>query len=285
MKKIHRHRIAGVLMGIAVATPAVVGAQAGSVAAAGLELLVGQWEARDARTVARLSYSWEIPGRMLVEHRRITGDDGALVAEYAGAHMLNPETGEWRFHLATGGGELHIGKTEWRGGLLWFDARVLGGDKGGHASVVDPRSDTLLSYSRYSEVPADSSLLRTTPLVYSRLPRVTAVGERFIVLLKLRHDLWARYAETGVWPNDTAANALLRGHVSYWATQFKDGKVTLTGGMGGEYWDNVAEIILRVADREEAERIVNGDPAIRGHVFKAQIRPFTVHMLLREEVP
>jgi hypothetical protein len=55
--------------------------------------------------------------------------------------------------------------------------------------------------------------------------------------------------------------------------------------MGGDYWDNVAEIILRVGGREEAERIVNGDPAIRGHVFKAQIRPFTVHMLLREEFP
>jgi hypothetical protein len=280
-----RHGVFLIPIAIAMLIPAIVSSQDGNLPPDGLDRLVGLWESNHAGVVTQLSYSWKIPGRLLEEHRRVTGVDGELTEEYLGAHMLDPETGTWRFHSATDRGELHVGETKWKAGLLWYQVRVLGGSIQSYASVVDPRRDTLLYYARYSVGPADSSLLASTPLVFSKRPRVTAVGEQFIVLLKLRHDLWARYAETGVWPNDTAANALLRQHVSYWGRQFQEGKVTLTGGMGGDYWDNVAEIILRVGGREEAERIVNGDPAIRGHVFKAQIRPFTVHMLLREVFP
>ncbi len=50
-------------------------------------------------------------------------------------------------------------------------------------------------------------------------------------------------------------NEALRGHSAYWRRQTAQGNVVLTGAMGGDYWDNVALIILNVAAREEAEAL------------------------------
>ncbi|MGZ4777987.1 MAG: hypothetical protein ACXV5L_02230, partial [Thermoanaerobaculia bacterium] len=53
-----------------------------------------------------------------------------------------------------------------------------------------------------------------------------AAGRRdgFIVLLRLRYDLFARWKATGKWPDDAAANAALGGHVRYWDEQVRAGK-------------------------------------------------------------
>lgn len=96
----------------------------------------------------------------------------------------------------------------------------------------------------------------------------------FIVLLRLRYDLFARWKATGKWPDDQAANAALDGHVKYWDEQVRIGNALLAGGMKGDYWDNVAMIIIDAPNEEAAKAIVNGDPAVKAYVFQAQVRPF-----------
>jgi len=50
----------------------------------------------------------------------------------------------------------------------------------------------------------------------------------------------------------------------------------MAGGMRGEYWDNVAMIIFRAQSESEAKQLVQQDPAVRAHVFQAQVRGFDV---------
>jgi uncharacterized protein YciI len=101
----------------------------------------------------------------------------------------------------------------------------------------------------------------------------------YVVLLRLRWDLYARWKESGQWPADSAANAALAGHVAFWAKQRGEGGAILAGGMKGEYWDNVALIIFRAASEAEANALVQQDPAVRAHVFQAQVRGFDVHWI------
>lgn len=98
----------------------------------------------------------------------------------------------------------------------------------------------------------------------------------FVVLLRLRYDLYGKWKDTGKWPDDKEANQALSGHGSYWNEQLKKGKVILTGGMDGEYWDNVALIIFEAGSEKEAKEIVANDPAVKAYVFQAQVRPFNV---------
>lgn len=98
----------------------------------------------------------------------------------------------------------------------------------------------------------------------------------FVVLLRLRYDLYGKWKDTGKWPNDKEANQALSGHGAYWNEQLKKGKVILTGGMDGEYWDNVALIIFEAGSEKEAKEIVANDPAVKAYVFQAQVRPFNV---------
>ena len=46
----------------------------------------------------------------------------------------------------------------------------------------------------------------------------------FVVLLRLRHDLFLKWKETGKWPDDKEANAALAAHGEYWSNQLKDGR-------------------------------------------------------------
>lgn len=103
-----------------------------------------------------------------------------------------------------------------------------------------------------------------------------AAEPAYVVLLRLRWDLYARWRETGQWPNDTAANAALDAHGRYWDEQRRAGRAILAGGMKGDYWDNAALIIFRAASPEEADSIVRQDPAVRAHVFQSQVRGFDV---------
>jgi hypothetical protein len=41
----------------------------------------------------------------------------------------------------------------------------------------------------------------------------------FIVLLRLRYDLFGKWKDTGKWADDAAANEALSGHVRYWTDQ------------------------------------------------------------------
>jgi uncharacterized protein YciI len=103
--------------------------------------------------------------------------------------------------------------------------------------------------------------------------------EAFVVLLRLRHDLFLRWKETGQWPDDKAANEALAGHGRYWETQLKAGRAVLAGGMKGDFWDNVALIIFEAGSEAEAQEIVKNDPAVKAYVFQAQVRPFDVHFI------
>ncbi len=100
--------------------------------------------------------------------------------------------------------------------------------------------------------------------------------EAYVVLLRLRQDLFLKWKDTGKWPDDKEANAALGGHSKYWAEQLKSGKALLAGGMKGDYWDNVAMIIFEAGSEAEAQQIVKGDPAVKAYVFQAQVRPFDV---------
>jgi uncharacterized protein YciI len=101
----------------------------------------------------------------------------------------------------------------------------------------------------------------------------------WIMLIRLRYDLYGRWKATGKWPDDPEANKALDAHSAYWADQLKRGRAVLAGGMDGDYWDNVAVIIFEAASREEAEAIVSADPAVRAYVFQAQVRPFNINFL------
>lgn len=101
----------------------------------------------------------------------------------------------------------------------------------------------------------------------------------WIVLLRLRYDLYARWKAEGKWPDDKAANAALEAHSQYWKQKQMEGSVILAGGMDGDYWDNSAQIIFRAPDKAAADAIVAADPAVKAYAFQAQIRPFTISIL------
>ncbi len=101
----------------------------------------------------------------------------------------------------------------------------------------------------------------------------------YVVLLRLRYDLFAKWKATGKWPDDPEANRALDGHVAFWKGQRESGKALLAGGMKGDYWDNVALIIFEASSLSEAEALVAADPAVKAYVFQAQVRPFDVSFI------
>ena len=114
------------------------------------------------------------------------------------------------------------------------------------------------------------------PIYRSALPHQL---HAWIVLIRLRYDLYARWKATGVWPDDATANNALDGHSAYWREQLKQGRAVMAGGMNGDYWDNAAVIVFEAPTLKEAEAIVAADPAVRAYVFQAQVRPFDVLFL------
>lgn len=101
----------------------------------------------------------------------------------------------------------------------------------------------------------------------------------YVMLIRLRYDLYGKWKATGKWPDDPAANQALTEHSQYWHEQLKQGRAVLGGGMDGDYWDNVALIIFEAKSKEEADSIVANDPAVKAYVFQAQVRPFDIHFL------
>ena len=103
--------------------------------------------------------------------------------------------------------------------------------------------------------------------------------EAYVVLLRLRHDLYLRWKESGKWPDDKEANAALAAHGEYWKKQLGEGRAVLAGGMKGDYWDNVALIVFEAESEEQAQKIAKADPAVKAYVFQAQVRPFDVSFI------
>lgn len=101
----------------------------------------------------------------------------------------------------------------------------------------------------------------------------------YIMLIRLRTDLYSQWKATGKWPDDPNANRALEEHSAYWQRQLQDGRAILAGGMNGDYWDNVALIIFEASSQAEADTMVSNDPAVKAYVFQAQVRPFDVHFL------
>jgi uncharacterized protein YciI len=106
-----------------------------------------------------------------------------------------------------------------------------------------------------------------------------AAIDAYVALLRLRHDLFLKWKETGQWPDDKEANKALGAHGKYWSEQLKAGRAILAGGMKGDYWDNVALIVFEAKSLADAERIVKEDPAVKAYVFQAQVRPFDVQFI------
>ena len=94
------------------------------------------------------------------------------------------------------------------------------------------------------------------------------------MLLRLRYDIYAKWKDTGIWPDDSEVNKAIEGHSTYWTEQLKSGRAITAGAMNGDYWDNAAIIVFEAASPEEAETIMKNDPAVNAHVFQAQVRPF-----------
>ncbi|HEV2687050.1 MAG TPA: SRPBCC domain-containing protein, partial [Bryobacteraceae bacterium] len=107
----------------------------------------------------------------------------------------------------------------------------------------------------------------------------------YVMLIRLRGDLYSKWKATGSWPNDEQANQALDAHSKYWDAQLKAGRAILAGGMNGDYWDNAALIIFEASSQEEAESMVKNDPAVKRYVFQAQVRPFDVQFLTNKFTP
>ena len=117
----------------------------------------------------------------------------------------------------------------------------------------------------------------TKPAEFAKVNKGTIAS--YVMLIRLRGDLYGRWKATGKWPEDVDANKALSAHAVYWQDQLKAGRALVAGGMKGEYWDNMALIIFEAASQQEADAIVATDPAVKAFVFQAQARPFDVHFI------
>jgi len=143
--------------------------------------------------------------------------------------------------------------------------------------IIFPIMLPVLFMSLFSSASLLAQVARDTSIAYKKANPSKIEG--YIVLLRLRYDLYGKWKDSGKWPEDQLANDALKGHGEYWAEQLKKGKVLMTGGMKGDYWDNVAIILLEVESEDEAKRLVANDPAVKAYVFQAQVRPFDVNAI------
>lgn len=101
----------------------------------------------------------------------------------------------------------------------------------------------------------------------------------YVVLLRLRTDVYLKWKATGKWPSDPTVDQALDGHSQYWEQQLKAGRAVLAGAMGGDYWDNAALVVFEAESLEQAQEIAAADPAVKAYAFQAQVRPFDVFWL------
>ena len=120
---------------------------------------------------------------------------------------------------------------------------------------------------------------RSEPRRHAGASPIVAADTTYVMLIRVRWDLLAHFKETGRWEPDSASASALAGHSEYWDDEPLASNAILGGGMRGEQWDNVALIIFRASSTEQAQRIVRDDPAVKAHVFQAEVRPFDIHLL------
>jgi uncharacterized protein YciI len=101
----------------------------------------------------------------------------------------------------------------------------------------------------------------------------------YVVLLRLRTDIYLKWKTTGKWPSDPTVDEALDGHSQYWEQQLKAGRALLAGAMGGDYWDNAALVVFEAESLDQAQQIAQADPAVKAFAFQAQVRPFDVFWL------
>ena len=107
----------------------------------------------------------------------------------------------------------------------------------------------------------------------------------YVMLIRLRYDLYGKWKATGKWPDDAEANKALSAHSAYWQEQLKAGRALFSGGMNGDYWDNMAMIVFEAGSQEEADALVAADPAVKAFVFQAQARPFDIRFISNKYSP
>lgn len=112
---------------------------------------------------------------------------------------------------------------------------------------------------------------------YAKVNRGTIAS--YVMLIRLRYDLYGKWKANGKWPDDAEANKALAAHSAYWQDQLKAGRALFAGGMKGEYWDNMALIVFEAGSQQEADALVAADPAVKAFVFQAQARPFDVQFI------
>lgn len=98
----------------------------------------------------------------------------------------------------------------------------------------------------------------------------------YVVLLRLRTDVYLEWKATGKWPSDPTLDQAMDAHSQYWEQQLKAGRAVLAGAMGGDYWDNAALVVFEAESLEQAQQIAAADPAVKAYAFQAQVRPFDV---------
>ena len=140
--------------------------------------------------------------------------------------------------------------------------------------ALDPKAN---SKTEPEAVTAPRPLAAPTVPVYEKSNKGTIAS--YVMLIRLRYDLYGKWKATGKWPDDADANKALSGHAAYWQEQLKAGRALVAGGMKGDYWDNMALIIFEAGSQAEADALVANDPAVKAFVFQAQARPFDVHFI------
>jgi len=140
-----------------------------------------------------------------------------------------------------------------------------------------PNNRRRTAYALLLTLAASFAAFAQAGALYSKANKETV--HCYVMLIRLRYDLYGKWKASGKWPDDPEANRALGEHSRYWNEQLANGRAILAGGMNGEYWDNVALIVFEAASQAEAEAIVAADPAVKAFVFQAQVRPFDMSFI------
>jgi len=71
----------------------------------------------------------------------------------------------------------------------------------------------------------------------------------------------------------TGSNEIVSQHFEYLKQLHKEGKVRMAGRFSNVL---IGLVMLEVSGREEAESIMQGDPAVKSNVFHAELYPWSI---------
>jgi hypothetical protein len=90
------------------------------------------------------------------------------------------------------------------------------------ASAMAAMSLAMAAPAHATEAPSGNDA--PAPAYRSELPKQLPA---WIMLMRLRYDLYGRWKATGKWPDDPDANKALDAHSAYWDDQLKRGRAVL----------------------------------------------------------